>query len=78
MASSLNGNYNERSSESDEETSYNSSLSSGLLSEDDSDNLEPLATEIEAAEYVKQVVREEEEEAQLIERFTGVKELSAW
>ena len=78
MASSLIGNYNERSSESDEETSYNSSLSSGLLSEDDSDNLEPLATEIEAAEYVKQVVREEEEEAELIERFTGVKELSAW
>lgn len=75
MACALDENSSEIYVENDEEELSTSSSIHEWLSEDD---LEPIATEQEAFEYELEVAREEEEEQQLLERFSGVQDVNTW
>ena len=74
---SLSANEEEWYSDYSEHSSV-SSDSETRLYEEDPDNLEPLATEEEAAIYEQQVAKEEEEEMRLLKRFDGESNTSTW
>lgn len=50
----------------------------GWLSEDDLEALEPMANDGEVEEYEREVSREEEEERQQLERFSGEQDVKDW
>ena len=76
MSSPINSDYS--SSGSDDEHSFEVEIGkfSGFIPYDE--NLEPMATDQEAAEYNARVAQETAEEELLQERFTRAMDVSTW
>lgn len=70
------------SDNSDSESLYgSSSLDTGDVNEEIGnydDSVEPVQTEEEAAEYLEQLALEEEEEQDLLSRFSGEEDIRDW
>ncbi|XP_068712622.1 uncharacterized protein [Montipora foliosa] len=74
--------YTSESSESSQEQSSEASEDSFFSANEDflpyDENIEPIATEKEAAEYQEQVAQEEEEDEMLWSRFSGEEDVENW
>ena len=74
--------YTSESSESSQEQSSEASEDSFVSANEDflpyDENIEPIATEKEAAEYQEQITQEEEEDEMLWSRFSGEEDVENW
>ena len=74
--------YTSESSESSQEQSSEASDDSFVSANEDllpyDENIEPIATKKEAAEYQEQVAQEEEEDEMLWSRFSGEEDVENW